>query len=131
MSAMGILRQLTVATRLAYTSPVEEKSMNYVRAILSGLAAIVLAWVVILAPELFRGLSEQKATGLGVLVAIILSPVFWILALLFTALFFAASQIVNTLLKTFLFWIPTLLLSTLGVAIFAFFTYMFIRLKHL
>jgi hypothetical protein len=103
--------------------------MNYVKVILSGLAAIFLAWAVILWP-LFRGISEQKATGLVVFTRITASPVLWILAVLFFVLFLAASRIGNKLLKTFLFWIPTLLLSTLGVAIFALFTCVFIRLKH-
>jgi len=104
--------------------------MNYVKVILSGLAAIFLAWAVILWQPMFRGISEQKATGSGFIVGVTASPVFWIPAVLFFVLFLAASRIGNKVLKTFLFWIPTLLLSTLGVAIFALFTYMFIRLKQ-
>jgi hypothetical protein len=88
--------------------------------------------VVILWP-VFRAASEQKqATGVDVFAAPVFSPVSWILVVLFFVLFFAASRIGNKLLKTFLFWIPTVLLSSLGVAIFALFTYIFIfiRLKH-
>jgi hypothetical protein len=103
--------------------------MNYVKAILSGLAAIFVACVVIFWP-VFRDISGQRATGLGVFVAGISSPALWILAVLFFGLFFAASRIKNKLLKTFLFWIPTLLFSTLIVAILAFFTYVFVRLQH-
>jgi len=76
--------------------------MNYVQIVLSGLAATFLAWVVILWPSVFRGISEQKATGLGAFVMITASPV-WILAALFFVLFLAASRIGNKLLKTFLF----------------------------
>jgi hypothetical protein len=103
--------------------------MTYVRAILSGLAAIFLACVVIFWP-VFREMNGQRATGLGVFVAGLSSPVLWILAVLFFALFFAASRIRNKVLNTFLFWIPTLLFSTLVVAILAFFTYFLVRLQH-
>lgn len=103
--------------------------MNYVQAILSGLAAIFVAYVAILWPE-FRNMSGQRFTGLGVFVEGISSLILWILAVLFFALFFAASRIRNELLKTFLFWIPTLLFSTLTVAILALVTYVFVRFKH-
>jgi hypothetical protein len=54
------------------------------------------------------------------------SPLFWILAVLFFALLFAASRFKNKLLRVFLFWIPTLTVSVFCVAIGALFTYLFI-----
>jgi len=105
--------------------------MNYVKAILSGLAAIFLAWIVILWPSAFRGISEQKATGLSVFVAPVFSPLFWFLAVLLLALFVAVSRVGNKFLRVLLFWIPTVSVSTLVVGIVALLTYAFIHLKHL
>ena len=83
--------------------------MNYVKGILSGPAAIFLAesegpW------SMFKGISEQKATGLGAVAAGIMgsafSPLFWTLALLFFALLYAVSRLGNKILRVILFWIP-------------------------
>jgi hypothetical protein len=102
--------------------------MNYAKVILSGLAAIFFALAVILWP-LFRGISEQKATGLGVFVRVTASPVLWILAVLFFVLFFAASRLGNKILRVLLFWIPTLTVSVLVMAIVALFTYVSIHFR--
>src|SRR6266568_8147924 len=108
--------------------------MIYMRGILSGLAALFLAEFVPVSWPLFRGISTEKATGLAVvaggLMGSIFSPLFWILAALFFALFFAASRISNKVLRVFLFWIPTLTVSVLCIAIVALITYLFIRVRH-
>lgn len=105
--------------------------MDYFKGILSGVAAIFLAECI---PKFSQGISEQKATGLaataGGVVESIFSPLFWILAILFFTLFFAASRLGNKFLRIFLFWIPTLSVSTLGAAILALFTYFIIRVSH-
>jgi hypothetical protein len=107
--------------------------MNYVKGILSRLAAICLAEFVPGPWSLFKGISAQKATGLGVAAARIMgsafSPLFWTLALLFFALLFAASRLGNKILRVILFWIPTLTVSVLGMSIAALFTYMFIHFR--
>ena len=103
--------------------------MDYVKVILSGLAAIFLACVVVFWPVV-KHVSRQTAIGLDVFVAGIHSPILWILAILFFAIFLAASRIGNQLLKILVFWIPTLLFSTLGIVTWALFTYVFILLKH-
>jgi hypothetical protein len=106
--------------------------VTYLRGALSGVAAIFVAS---LGPGLlwaFRGLGSQKATGLGVIYGALLesplSPQFWILAILFFCLFFAASRLSSKVLRVALFWTPTLLVSTLGFAFIAFFTYVWILL---
>jgi hypothetical protein len=104
--------------------------MNYVKATLSGLAGIFLAYLAILWP-VFRHMSRQSATGLDVFSLALSSPALWILASLFFALFFAASRIRNKLLNTFLFWIPAVLFSTFVVAFLALFTLAFVRFRHL
>lgn len=107
--------------------------MNYVKGILSGLAAIFLAELVPGPWSMFKGISEQKATGLGAvaggLMGSAFSPLFWTLALLFFVLLFAASRLGNKILRVFLFWIPTLSISVLGMAIVALLTYVFIHFK--
>jgi hypothetical protein len=107
--------------------------MDYVKGILSGLAAIFLAESVPGPWSIFRGISEQKATGLGAvaggLTRSAISPFFWALALLFFVLFFVASRLGNTILRAFLFWIPTLTVSALGMAIVALCTYVFIHFR--
>ena len=107
--------------------------MNYVKGILSGLAATFLAELVPGPWSMFRGIGGQKATGLGAvgagLMASVFSPLFWTLALLFFALLFAASRLGNKILRVFLFWIPTLTVFTLGMAIVALFTFLFILFR--
>jgi hypothetical protein len=103
--------------------------MDYFKGILSGLAAIFIAgsWSV------FRGISQEKAIGLAAFVAELVegvfSPLFWILAVLFFALFYAASRLRNNLLRVFLFWIPTLTVSVSCIAVVALYAYMFIRFR--
>jgi hypothetical protein len=107
--------------------------MNYIKGVLSGLAAIFLAEFV--GPwSMFRGISEQKATGLGAVAGGLMwsafSPLFWTLALLFFALFFAASRLGNKILRVFLFWIPAVTVSVLVMAIVALFAYLSIHFRN-
>ncbi len=104
--------------------------MIYAKGILGGLAALFLAGSL----SVFKGINTEKATGLaavaGGLVGSIFSPLFWILAALFFALFFSAGRLESKLLRVFLFWIPTLTVSTVGIAIAALFTYMSIHFRN-
>jgi len=108
--------------------------MDYVKGILSGLVAIIIAELVPGSWSLVRGMSGSKATGLaavaGGLVESILSPLFWILALALFALFFAASRLENKLLRIFLFWIPTLTVSSFSLAIVALITCLIVVAGH-
>ncbi len=79
---------------------------------------------------MFRGISEQKATGLGAFMASAFSPLFWTLALLSFALLFTASRLGNKLLRETLFWIPTLTVSMLGFSIVAMYAYLFTISRH-
>jgi hypothetical protein len=89
--------------------------MDYVRGVLSGIAAIFIAESVFAWPFL-RG---SKATGLAALIALfvesLLSPRFWIIGILLFGLFFAAGR-GSTILRVLFFWIPTLVVSALGFA---------------
>jgi hypothetical protein len=110
------------------------KVMDYVKGILSGLVAIIIAELVPGSWSVVRGMSGSKATGLaavaGGLIESILSPLFWILALALFVLFFAASRLENKLLRIFLFWIPTLTVSSFGLAIVALITCLIVLAGH-
>lgn len=113
--------------------------MNYVKVILSGVAAISLAaflpggWIYI-ALNGYSGITERKATGLGAvaggITASLFSPLFWILAILFFALFFAASRLGSKFLRGILFWTPTLIISTLGFGIFSLCAYAWLHSRR-
>src|SRR5512140_1011595 len=90
--------------------------MRYSKIVLSAVAALLLAEFI--GPwSMFRWMSTEKATGMAVLAAGLLeslvSPLFWLLAILFFGIFFAASRMDNRVGRILLFWTPTLLLSTL------------------
>jgi len=106
----------------------------YAKGILSGLAAILLAEFIPGSWSVFKGISTEKATGLaavaGGLAESIFSPLFWVLAALFFALFFSASRLESRFLRVFLFWFPTVLVSTFGVGIVALFTFIFLRFRN-
>ena len=108
--------------------------MNYVKAILSGLTAIFLAETLPGLLSAFRGLNQEKATGLAVvaggLAESFFSPLFWILAALFFTMFFFASRVANGLLRILFFWIPAVTGSVLCVASAALLTYLFTRFRH-
>ena len=104
--------------------------MEYFKGILSGLAAILLAECVPGPWSVFRGFGQEKATGLDVLTGglteSLLSPLFWVLAVSFFALLFAAGRLRNRFLQTLLFWIPSVTASVLCIAFAGMITYLFV-----
>jgi hypothetical protein len=92
--------------------------MNNVKIILSAVAALLLAELVPGPWSMFRGMSTEKATGLaavaGGFIESLFSPLFWLLAIVFFGVFFAASRMGNKVGRILLFWTPTLFLSTLA-----------------
>jgi len=108
--------------------------VTYLRGVLCAVAAIFVA---LLGPGLlgaFRALGQQKATGLGAvaggLLESLLSPQFWILAILFFCLFFAASRLSSKTLRVVLFWTPTVVFSTLGFGFVALVTYLWLHFRQ-
>jgi hypothetical protein len=103
--------------------------MSYAKDILSGLAALSLAEFAFVWPFL-RG---TEATSLAALVSLLLQSLlslkFWVIAILLFAVFFAASR-GNTALRVTFFWIPTLAVSTVGVAVVALYAYLFTVVRH-
>ncbi len=91
--------------------------MNGVKAVISAVTAIIIAWWVNAWPMF----SSTKATGLAGLVGSVvgspLSPVFWLVAIVAFALFFFASRLGNKVLRVVLFWVPTLAVTGLSATI--------------
>lgn len=101
--------------------------MTILRGVLSTVAAVLVA---LFMPFLVSvGLSNSKATGLAALVAGLFSPLFWILAISFFALFFAAGRLRSKPLRILLFWTPVTAISMLGVGVFSLVTYTWIHFR--
>lgn len=107
--------------------------MAILRGMLGALAAVFIG---LLGPGLFfalRGVNNSKATGLaavvGGLLESVFSPLFWILAVLFFALFFAASRLSSKPLRVLLFWTPVTAISILGLGIFSLFTFLWLHFR--
>ena len=106
--------------------------MAYFKGFLSFIAALFLAEFV---PwPWFRGISQEKATGLaavaGGFAESLFSPLFWVVVILFFGLFFAAGRLGNKILRILLFWLPTITLSTLTLTMLALFVFVFIRFRR-
>jgi hypothetical protein len=108
--------------------------MNYVKPILSAMAAIILAECVPGPWSAFRGIDNSKATGLAAIAGgfaeSLLSPLFWALAFLIFALFYGASKLGNQGLRVLLFWIPTVTVSVLGVTTVAMVAYVILSFRR-
>lgn len=93
--------------------------MDGVKTALSAVVAIIIATCVNAWPIF----SRTKATGLaavaGIFAGSLLSPLFWIVALVAFALFFYASRLGNKALRVVLFWVPTLAVTALSATIAA------------
>lgn len=98
--------------------------MAYLRAFLSGVAALLLATF---GPPLFFALQHREK-AIGLTVFRVLSPLCVILAIAFFALFFAASRLHSKSLRVLLFWTPVTLVSTLGIGFLALFTYAWLHI---
>jgi hypothetical protein len=108
--------------------------MAILRGMLSALARVFIG---LLGPGLFfalRGINNSKATGLaavvGGLLESVFSPLFWILGVLFFALFFAASRLSSKPLRILLFWTPVTAISILGLGIFSLFTFLWLHFRR-
>ena len=108
--------------------------MAILRGMLSALAGVFIG---LLGPGLLfalRGINNSKATGLaavvGGLLESVFSPLFWILAVLFFALFFAASRLRSKPLRVLLFWTPVTAISILGLGIFSLFTFLWLHFRR-
>jgi hypothetical protein len=108
--------------------------MTYVRGALSGVAAILLSlFLCSVLPGVLSassGIGGSRATGLAVvaagLVEAAVSPLFWIPAILFCALFFWAGGQDSRVKRVLLFWVPTTLICVPGLGIVALIGFVFL-----
>jgi len=108
--------------------------MDYLKGVLATVAAFFLATLVPAILTLVHSLSTEKQTGLtavagGVLESIV-SPWFWLLALLFSVFFYFTGRFENKALRILLFWIPTIMASAMGFGFSALFTILLARLPR-
>jgi hypothetical protein len=77
------------------------------------------------------GNGSQKQSGLGAVAGgvseLLLSPVFWIMALLFFFFFLRMSKVGNDAVRILFFWIPTVAASCIGLLFVTGFTYLFLH----
>lgn len=108
--------------------------MDYLKGILSGLGAIILAEILPGAWWLLRNASRSKPTGIaalwGSLLGSLFSPLFWALAILFFALFFWAGRSGNKPLRILVFWIPTLAATAFTAAYAALLTFLILHFRN-
>lgn len=104
--------------------------MSYLKVILSLCGSVFLASAIGAWPVLSH-MGERTAVGVDALLVMGFSSLwFWPLALLFFGLFLLASRVGNNILvKISLFWIPTVLLSVLGLPFVALITYALLRAR--
>jgi len=108
--------------------------MQWTKVVLSALAATLLSLLLPSlrgVPMIIRGIDQGRVSGFGLNVGGLFerlrSPAFWVLAVLFFALFFAASRLGHSVLRLFLFWTPALSVAMLGRVICGLFAYVFMR----
>jgi len=107
--------------------------MLYVKAILSGLTAVIATelltiwWVL-------RPWSSQTATGMDLIFAVLKASLVhaqpWILAIFLFATFFAASRLGSEALRVVLFWIPTVTISCIGITLVSSVAYLMTQFKN-
>lgn len=108
--------------------------MNYIKGILSALAALTIAELVPLPGSVFSGINGSKATGLAALPGGLLesafSPLFWLVAITIFTLFFVASRLDNRVLRITLFWFPTLAVCFINAVLVTLVTYLVIHSRN-
>jgi hypothetical protein len=108
--------------------------MPYVKVILSGLAAIIIAELAPGSWSVFRALNGSKATGLpafaGLVAESIFSPTFWVLTVFLFALLFTASQLNNKASRVVFFWVPTVIASCIGLVVAPVCAYLIFRFRN-
>jgi hypothetical protein len=108
--------------------------MTYVRGCLGGLAALFLAGFVVSFVTAFRSVSQDRAIGLAVLPALMIesvrSPLFWLLAILFFAMFYATGRLTSSVFRVLLFWLPAIGITSLGIGLLGWFAMLMLQMKR-
>ena len=99
--------------------------MAYLKGVLATVASLFLALLIPQLWWLIRLGGFEKGTGIAVFAAgfldSILSPWFWILAMVFSLLFYMAGRSQNQGIRLVFFWIPAIAVSVVGFGLWALF----------
>jgi hypothetical protein len=105
----------------------------YIRALVAAIASLFFGVLMPTVAALFRGtgafrgMSAEKATGLAVVAGgffeSAFSPWFWISFICFFSLFYATGLIESKSLRIVCFWIPTILICSVGISLWTLFVY--------
>ena len=108
--------------------------MNFLRTTLTILAAVFAAALIPTLWAMIQQLGSQRQTGIGAVAGgvseLLLSPVFWVLALLFFFFFLRMSKVANETVRILFFWIPTVAATSIGVLFVAGLTYLFLHFRY-
>ena len=82
----------------------------------------------------FRDVSQDKTIGLAALAVWLIesvrSPLFWLLAILFFAVFFATGRLTSSVFRFLLFWLPAIGISSLGFGLLVWFAVLMLQIKR-
>jgi hypothetical protein len=99
--------------------------------LLSGFSTIVIllvGWPIIM---MYPALKAEKATGIaavaGGLTEALLTPPFWLSAILLLLFFWYTSQLSSKILRFVLFWIPTVFAAVIGGVVFVLASYAYLH----
>jgi hypothetical protein len=105
----------------------------YLQALLTAIASLFMGALMPTIAALFRGtgafrgINAERATGLAVVAAgfleSVFSPWFWISFVCFFSLFYVAGRMENRSSRIVFFWIPTILICSVGLSLWTFFVY--------
>jgi hypothetical protein len=127
----GIVR---IALAKRCKTGVSSGPMTYVKGCLGGLAALFLSGYVLLFITAFRDASQNKATGLAVFVILLIesvrSPLFWLLAIMFFAMFYATGRLTSSVFRVLLFWLPAIGATSLGLGLLGWFAMLMLQMKR-
>ena len=108
--------------------------MKPLRMTVTVLGAMFAAALIPMLWTMIREIGSQRQTGLGAVAGgvseLLLSPVFWVLAILFFFFFLRMSKVGNEALRVLFFWIPTVAASCIGLLIVGGYTYLFLHFRQ-
>jgi len=111
--------------------------MNSLRTTLTVLGAIFAALLIPTLWSMAQGIGaigSQRQTGIGAIAGgvseFLLSPVFWVLALLFFFFFLRMSKVGSEAVRILFFWIPTVAASCIGLLLVGGYTFLFLHFRR-
>lgn len=108
--------------------------MKSLKTTLTVLGAIFAAVLIPTLWTMIREIGSQKQTGIGAVAGgvseLLLSPGFWVLALLFFFFFLRMNKVGSEALRILFFWIPTVAASCIGLLIVGGYTYLFLHFRQ-